>query len=340
MLTLWARRYIRWTLQSYPSGPNHASQLVPLLEQTTRRFVKDARYKSDIRYLRLWILYSKYIDTPRDVYRFLEANDIGSGLASFYEEWAAVEEAANNNKEADAIYELGVARRAEPLARLKKRREAFQAKMVLLPPSASDSPEPVPPPRRVLAASTSARPLAAPVAKPNGASFAVLTDSGGSDGRSGTWDDLGTRDERRRENHLEATPWAGETLPMSQSKAVPQVEKLQVFRDEVRLHEGIPTYLTQQHRIPRRRPPRSARATPAAPSSRSVVPPKPNPFEPTLSNTTMRTKYTWPFRADPPPSLHLRGGNRSLPSLPRPKAPPPSKPRSLRLEQRAINGNE
>ena len=89
-------RYVRWTLSSYPSGPSHASHLVPLLELTTRRFVKDARYKSDLRYLRLWILYAKYVDTPRDIYRFLEANQIGTGAASFYEEWAGVEE--NNNK--------------------------------------------------------------------------------------------------------------------------------------------------------------------------------------------------------------------------------------------------
>ena len=81
-------------LEAYPSGESHVLQLVPLLEETTRRFRHDARYKGDLRYLRLWILYAKYVDSPREIFRFLEHNDIGTGMSSLYEEWAAVEEAA------------------------------------------------------------------------------------------------------------------------------------------------------------------------------------------------------------------------------------------------------
>jgi checkpoint serine/threonine-protein kinase len=62
-------RYIRWTLSSYPSGPSHASHLVPLLERATREFVHDKRYTNDIRYLRLWVLYAKYVDAPKDIFR-------------------------------------------------------------------------------------------------------------------------------------------------------------------------------------------------------------------------------------------------------------------------------
>lgn len=88
-------RYVRWTLSSYPSGPSHASHLVPLLERSTRRFVHEEQYKSDIRLLKLWLLYAKYVDCPKDIFKFLEGLQCGTSLAGFYEEWALLEEQSN-----------------------------------------------------------------------------------------------------------------------------------------------------------------------------------------------------------------------------------------------------
>lgn len=88
-------RYVRWTLSSYPTGPSHASHLVPLLERSTRRFVHEEQYRSDIRLLKLWLLYAKYVDRPKDIFRFLEGLQVGTKLASFYEEWALLEEQHN-----------------------------------------------------------------------------------------------------------------------------------------------------------------------------------------------------------------------------------------------------
>ncbi|KNF01703.1 hypothetical protein PSTG_05130 [Puccinia striiformis f. sp. tritici PST-78] len=57
-------QYIRWTIESYPAGGTSGeSKLIPLLEQVTRKFIKDSRYKQDIRYLKCWIFYANQVKT-------------------------------------------------------------------------------------------------------------------------------------------------------------------------------------------------------------------------------------------------------------------------------------
>ncbi len=51
-----ARRFIKWTQDTFKSG-GHKAELLPLLERCTRELQGDARYKKDIRYLRVWIQY-------------------------------------------------------------------------------------------------------------------------------------------------------------------------------------------------------------------------------------------------------------------------------------------
>jgi checkpoint serine/threonine-protein kinase len=58
----------------------------------------------------------------------------------------------------------------------------------------------------------------------------------GQDDAPGEWSDLGTRDERRKENVVEATPWKGETLP--QKGVAPRTPKVEVFMDIVSLTES------------------------------------------------------------------------------------------------------
>ncbi|CAG8480534.1 5192_t:CDS:2 [Paraglomus occultum] len=124
-------RYIKWTIENYPQGHNHESNLIPLLERATRTFKDDERYKKDPRYLRLWLLYAKYVEHPRDIFVFLENNEIGQDLAAFYEEYGALLESVKRFKEADQIYQLGIHRRARPLERLKRRFAAFQARVTV-----------------------------------------------------------------------------------------------------------------------------------------------------------------------------------------------------------------
>jgi checkpoint serine/threonine-protein kinase len=165
----------------------------------------------------------------------------------------------NRRTEANQIYLLGQHRFAAPLERLKKRHQAFQARMLVAPPL-SESPPPVvrssatsrdaravlggaslpPAPSTSGAVSTSATSSAIPA---NGAKgFAVFQDTAVDANRieGGSWEDLGTNKSRRRENEVEAVEWKGETMPMIAKKSGGGVGKLEVFRDDVRLFFNNP----------------------------------------------------------------------------------------------------
>lgn len=143
---------------------------------------------------------------------------------------------------ADKIYNLGIARRAQPLERLKKRRDAFQARMLLPRPAASHTEDPsssslrtsaTTAQRSILGGSstgpafrgTTATQATTKAALPNNGAtaFAVFKD-GSSDSASGStanalasqegWTDFGTNASRKRENERPAVPWKGETLPV------------------------------------------------------------------------------------------------------------------------------
>lgn len=82
-------RYITFTIQHHPSSASH---IIPLLESTTRRFVDDSRYAQDIRHLKHWVMYSRQVERREEIWAFLEAKDVGTRHAEFYEEWALAAE--------------------------------------------------------------------------------------------------------------------------------------------------------------------------------------------------------------------------------------------------------
>jgi checkpoint serine/threonine-protein kinase len=89
-----SHQYVRFIIANYPAGANAANKLVPVLEETTRRFLGDERYTNDPRYFRLWAHYAKNMESPEECYRFLFAKGIAEKLAALYEEYAKVLEAA------------------------------------------------------------------------------------------------------------------------------------------------------------------------------------------------------------------------------------------------------
>ncbi|KAJ1020216.1 hypothetical protein NDA18_005817 [Ustilago nuda] len=129
-LEAWTK-YVKWCIDNYPSGQTHESGLIPLLERATRHFKDSEQYTHDPRYLRLWILYARNVECARDVYNFLLANEIGTKLASLYEELAVVLEGQRMYEEADAMYKLGIARRANPIDRIKRRYEEYKSRIIL-----------------------------------------------------------------------------------------------------------------------------------------------------------------------------------------------------------------
>ena len=130
--------YVKWCIDNYPDGKSSDSGIVPLLERATREFRSSEQYQNDSRYLRLWILYAQHTDVPRDVFHFLMANEIGTKLASLYEELAHVLESYEMYDEADEMYRLGMARRASPLDRLKRRYHEYQKRILEMPTSTND----------------------------------------------------------------------------------------------------------------------------------------------------------------------------------------------------------
>ncbi|GAA5917372.1 hypothetical protein JCM5296_003800 [Sporobolomyces johnsonii] len=243
-----SHQYVRFIVANYPAGASAANKLVPVLEETTRKFLGDGRYTNDPRYFRLWAHYAKNMESPEECYRFLFAKGVAEKLAALYEEYAKVLEAAGKRKQADQIYLLGINRRATPLDRLKRSHLDFQARMLVAPPLPSP-----PRPSADASSSSSARPiLSSSTSRPptggtggtgvgpagNGSAFAVFRDEAGKQdgGKDAEWDDFGTVKSRKRENELEKKEWAGETMPqrvvVGGAAALGGGFKLEVYRDE------------------------------------------------------------------------------------------------------------
>ncbi|KAJ8469981.1 hypothetical protein ONZ45_g16709 [Pleurotus djamor] len=130
------QEYVQWILKNYPNDKAN-SGLVPVLEQVTRKFKEDLSYKTDLRYLKLWILYAKHIEkgTPAAVYGYLLKHEIGTSYSVLYEEFASTLEHDGRHTDADTIYRKGIKRQARPLEKLKAQYREFQARQ----PSTSSS---------------------------------------------------------------------------------------------------------------------------------------------------------------------------------------------------------
>lgn len=252
-------RYVRWTLDAYPSAQaTPQSQLHTLLERATKAFITSSQYKNDPRYLKLWLQYIQFFaDTPRETYIFLSRHGIGEGLALFYEEYAAWLEAAERWGQAEEVYKLGIEREARPVQRLLRKFKEFEQRLAQNPEVTAEPSSPaLPTVRPALAAkvdpfgaashgtdSQSAAPsngLGGAGAKPKKSKLAIFSDvdskppvlSSREEGSKG-WDTIGSIAERKKENTMEPKPWVGETLKAGTKKSA-AASKMMVFRDQVR----------------------------------------------------------------------------------------------------------
>jgi checkpoint serine/threonine-protein kinase len=247
-------RYVRWTLDAYPSAQaTPASQLLPLLERATKAFLTSPQYKNDPRYLKLWISYIRFFsDTPRETFAFLARHNIGEGLALFYEEFAAWLEGAGRWTQAEEVYKLGIDREALPTPRLLRKYNEFQQRFSQRLEDINEPSSPaLPTVRPALAAKVDPFAAAAPrdpqAPRPNsGVGGSGTTKSGKqklaifadgddaapavSSGETKGWESIGGLADRKKENMIEAKPWVGETLKAGGKKSS---AKIPVFKDEV-----------------------------------------------------------------------------------------------------------
>ncbi|KAI9457580.1 Mad3/BUB1 homology region 1-domain-containing protein [Lactarius psammicola] len=137
---------VYWTLENYPQGHSAESGLLELLEEATRilKDHSDGYWRTDLRYLKLWVLYASYVENPTVIYRYLLANDIGTTFALLYEEFAIVLERNGRRADADETYLLGINRQASPVERLQAKHREFQKRMMLAIPLV-----PTPPPEQL-----------------------------------------------------------------------------------------------------------------------------------------------------------------------------------------------
>ncbi|KAK3394714.1 Mad3/BUB1 homology region 1-domain-containing protein [Podospora didyma] len=249
-------RYARWTLDAYPSAQaTPQSQLHTVLERATKSFVNSPQYKNDPRYLKLWLHYIHFFsDSPRETFVFMSRHSIGEALALFYEEYAAWLEGAGRWAQAEEVYKLGIEREARPTSRLLRKFGEFEQRHAQVDAEGPSSPA-LPTVRPALAAkidpfaaaaaaAAAADPQAprqtsgvgGPSSKPGRSKLTVFSDADAAPSAmpargagSKGWDSIGSLADRKKENVVEAKPWAGETLKAGGKKS--SAPKMAIFRD-------------------------------------------------------------------------------------------------------------
>lgn len=86
--------YAEWLVEMTPDGYG-GPELETVLFDATNKFPTDPQYKDDVRYLKLCIEYSKWLEEPKDLFLFLIKNKIGQNSGLFYEEYASLLESSN-----------------------------------------------------------------------------------------------------------------------------------------------------------------------------------------------------------------------------------------------------
>eukprot|EP00250_Pteridium_aquilinum_P009003 c18374_g1_i2 orf=106-1164(+) len=243
---------LRWVKESYPSGGSQ-SRLLQMLELCARTFCKDLRYADDIRYLKVWMDYADRCTNPREIYTFLQDNNIGQQHALFYEHYGRFWEQQQKFAQAQATYDLGIARKAQPLDSLKTAYKRFLCRASA--ESAAKDEVQSPPaqghPSRAFGTQIAGQNKRHPPqqARKNAISnrgmpqtFSVFVDAD-SDSSLSLQRPQGTKftseTERNKENMQRPAKWAGVKVPqVTTAIAAPEV-KLNVFKDDEPIQNNL-----------------------------------------------------------------------------------------------------
>jgi hypothetical protein len=147
------------------------------------------------------------------------------------------------------MYDIGVARKAHPLARLQARKRDFSVRMMSATLPSENSPNLASLSGRSALAETKSKkrdnaenrnPVLRSSSGPtqsrpgnNRGAFAIYAEGERESSGGNAWDDLETRDALRKENHRSAVPAQGEIL--KQTIAAPRTPRVEVYVDEVRM---------------------------------------------------------------------------------------------------------
>ncbi|WBW74579.1 mitotic spindle checkpoint protein Mad3 [Schizosaccharomyces osmophilus] len=233
--------YIQWTLNSYPQGNTTESGLLSLLERCSQQFTKAPAYKSDIRYLRIWMQYAKYVEDPAELFSFLSLHEIGTNFSLYYEEFAGYYESNGLYTKAEDVYQKGFLRKAKPFARFQQRYDQFVHRRVIYAPDTfSARPINEYPPLQTTFQLSNPQPEngRSEASVPDARQFSVFSDpdaidsSNGKSSNPSSWENFGTVEQKRKENTIPSRAWVGETLQTQSSRKVDPLNNFSVYQDE------------------------------------------------------------------------------------------------------------
>ncbi|XP_057507466.1 mitotic checkpoint serine/threonine-protein kinase BUB1 isoform X1 [Actinidia eriantha] len=120
---------IKKSLDGLSSADGHGTDLDELVSNCIRTFKNDARYRNDVRFLKIWFLYMDASPEFESIFREMDQNKICTSNSLLYEWYALFLEAKGKLSDAFLVYQLGISRNAEPLERLKKAQAFFRDRM-------------------------------------------------------------------------------------------------------------------------------------------------------------------------------------------------------------------
>ncbi|XP_077242210.1 protein kinase and Mad3-BUB1-I domain-containing protein isoform X2 [Tasmannia lanceolata] len=104
----------------FKQNPDLGAHLLKLLEDCIKNFENESRYRNDIRFLKVWILYADAIHDFEAVFRRMEEKNIFLTHSLLYEAYAAFLVSKRKLVAAHCVYQ-----NAEPLEELKKKHSLF-----------------------------------------------------------------------------------------------------------------------------------------------------------------------------------------------------------------------
>ena len=131
-LGAWAGAASRRGAECEAGRPGAPAALRAVLERAVAdlapRAAGDSRLQREV--LRLCVQHADLVDSAGPLFEALEERSIGLREALFYEAYALHLEKCRSHAEAEAVYELGIQRAAQPLQRLEGAFQGFQGRMV------------------------------------------------------------------------------------------------------------------------------------------------------------------------------------------------------------------
>ncbi|KAJ8598189.1 hypothetical protein CTAYLR_007395 [Chrysophaeum taylorii] len=230
--------YVRFCEEAFPRDSGKA---VDIRERCARAFKDADAYRDDPRYVAVWLDYVDALVEPDEAFRFMRQRKIGDQVAAFWIAWALAAEAQGKRKLAADVYAKGIAKQAEPLDILQKRRADFEVRLAARDIAAPQEPAPRQPLANVGRARRPRQQPTAPPPRETGASSSAISVFVDDDlraalpedpGNADDWPDFGTRMGRAKENAQLPSRWPEAAIGRRVATLLPKTQqRFDIFQD-------------------------------------------------------------------------------------------------------------